>query len=70
MDTKRHERLPTFASVYIKNDGNMTNNPVNSTSWRARYIRRGGNEKGLRGLYLMYEKSFNRVEVMGVNWGD
>jgi hypothetical protein len=48
----------------------MSINPINSSSWRARYIRRGGNEKGLRELYLMYEKSFNGVEVINVNWRD
>lgn len=46
------------------------NNPINSASWRARYIKRGGNEKGLRELYLMHEFSFNRVEFMDVNWND
>lgn len=48
----------------------MSENPVNSASWRARYIKRGGNEKGLRELFLMYERSFNVLEVLGVKWSD
>lgn len=46
----------------------MNSNPINSASWRARFIQRGGNEQELRELYLMYEWSFNRVEVLGVEW--
>lgn len=45
-------------------------NPINSANWRARYIKRGGTEKGLRELYLMYERTYNELEYMGVNWND
>ena len=48
----------------------MVINPVNSSSWRARYIKYGGTEKGLRELYLMYERTFNKVECIGVKWDD
>lgn len=46
------------------------NNPINSANWRARYIKRGGSEKGLRELYLMYERTFNKLELIGIKWSD
>ncbi len=48
----------------------MESNPINSTTWRARFIKRGGTEKELRELYLMFERSFNRPEEVEIKWCD